>query len=94
MLGVSKADLCGRSDRTRHVEAHHFCKHVSEDFHQCIIYDSGEPDAKLIGIEYIASEKVGTLGSFKDVALLTHNFSCLKAFPKRRSGTGTRINMR
>ena len=47
-----------RSDRTRHVEAHHFCKHLSHDFHQCIIYDSEKPDAKLIGIEYIVTEKV------------------------------------
>ncbi|KAF7791315.1 hypothetical protein EIP86_002329 [Pleurotus ostreatoroseus] len=44
-------------DPKRHVEAHHFCTHHSEDFHQCIIYDSGEPDARLIGIEYIVSEK-------------------------------------
>ncbi|TFY74614.1 hypothetical protein EWM64_g9400 [Hericium alpestre] len=33
-------------------------KHVSADFHQCVIYDSDDPNAKLIGIEYIASEKV------------------------------------
>ena len=50
------------------MEAHHFCKHVSEDFHQCIIFDSGEPDAKLIGIEYIASEKVcvSIVGGMRD----------------------------
>lgn len=47
-----------RQDRSRHVEAHHFYKHLSRDFHQCIIYDSDQPDAKLIGIEYIVSEKV------------------------------------
>ncbi|OBZ75603.1 hypothetical protein A0H81_04239 [Grifola frondosa] len=45
-------------DRTRHIEAHHFCTHLSHNFHQCIIYDSAEPDAKLIGIEYIVSEKI------------------------------------
>ena len=50
--------LSCRSDRSRHVEAHHFCTHRSTDFHQCIIYDSGELDARLIGIEYIVSEKV------------------------------------
>ncbi|KAH7914968.1 hypothetical protein BJ138DRAFT_1142674 [Hygrophoropsis aurantiaca] len=54
--------LCGfhfyAQDPTRHVEAHHFCVHRSEDFHQCIIYDSGEADARLIGIEYIVTEKV------------------------------------
>jgi len=46
------------SDHTRHVEAHHFCTHRSHDFHQCVIYDSAEPNARLIGIEYIVSEKV------------------------------------
>lgn len=46
------------SDRTRHVEAHHFCTHRSSDFHQCVVYDSDQPDARLIGIEYIVTEKV------------------------------------
>ncbi|KAF8522188.1 DUF1264-domain-containing protein [Hysterangium stoloniferum] len=46
------------TDRTRHVEAHHFCTHLNHDLHQCIIYDSDKPGAKLIGIEYIVSEKV------------------------------------
>ncbi|KAF8498352.1 DUF1264-domain-containing protein [Gautieria morchelliformis] len=45
-------------DQTRQVEAHHFCTHLTPDFHQCIIYDSDAPDAKLLGIEYIVSEKV------------------------------------
>ncbi|KAJ8598004.1 DUF1264-domain-containing protein [Rhizopogon salebrosus TDB-379] len=45
-------------DHTRHVEAHHFCSHRSKDFHQCVIYDSDAADARLIGIEYIVSERV------------------------------------
>jgi hypothetical protein len=45
-------------DMGRQVEANHFCTHLTEDFHQCVIYDSREPDAKLIGIEYIVSERV------------------------------------
>jgi len=49
-------------DRTRHVEAHHYCTHRSHDFHQCIIYDSDEPNARLIGIEYIVSEEVSWKG--------------------------------
>ena len=55
---VAERGIRCRHDRTRHVEAHHFCKHASEDFNQCIIFDSGETDAKLIGIEYIISERV------------------------------------
>ncbi|KAJ2959595.1 hypothetical protein NQZ79_g4897 [Umbelopsis isabellina] len=45
-------------DMTRQVHAHHMCSHVNEDFRQCIIYDSPEPTARLIGIEYIISEKL------------------------------------
>jgi len=43
-------------DHSRHVESHHLCSHLRPDFHQCIIYDSEKPDARLIGIEYIVSE--------------------------------------
>ncbi len=45
-------------DMGRQVEANHFCTHLSEDFHQCVIYDSARSDAKLIGIEYIVSERI------------------------------------
>lgn len=43
---------------TRQVEAHHFCAHLNEDVRQCLIYDSPEKDARLIGIEYLVSESV------------------------------------
>jgi len=45
-------------DMGRQVEANHFCTHLTEDFHQCVIYSSNQSDAKLIGIEYIVSEKL------------------------------------
>lgn len=49
-------------DLGRQVEASHFCSHLTHDFHQCVIYDSNAPDARLIGIEYIVSaEKFATL---------------------------------
>lgn len=31
------------------VRAHHFCSHVNEEMRQCLIYDSGEANARLIG---------------------------------------------
>ncbi len=40
----------------RQVEATHFCIHLRHDLHQCVIFDSNKPDARLIGIEYIISE--------------------------------------
>lgn len=39
----------------RCVEAHHFCSHLNNDVHQCVIYDGNGPNAKLIGVEYIIS---------------------------------------
>ncbi|GAB4822496.1 hypothetical protein N2152v2_009542 [Parachlorella kessleri] len=45
-------------DMTRQVEAHHYCAHLSEEFRQCIIYDSDQPGARLLGIEYIISERL------------------------------------
>jgi hypothetical protein len=42
-------------DMGRQVEAYHFCIHLRHDMHQCIIFDSNKPDARLIGIEYIIS---------------------------------------
>ncbi|CAI7857518.1 unnamed protein product [Closterium sp. NIES-53] len=46
------------NDMTRQVEAHHYCSHVSEDVHQCLVYDSDQPSARLIGVEFIVSEKI------------------------------------
>ena len=40
------------------VEAHHYCGHLNEEVRQCIIYDSAEPKARLIGIEYIISRRL------------------------------------
>jgi hypothetical protein len=45
-------------DMGRQIEAHHFCHHVSEDFYQCVIYDGDKADSRLIGVEYIVSERV------------------------------------
>jgi len=45
-------------DMGRQVEANHFCTHLTEDFHQCVIYDSNLSNAKLIGLEYIVSERL------------------------------------
>ncbi|MDR5785010.1 OBAP family protein [Caballeronia sp. LP003] len=45
-------------DMGRQVEAHHYCHHLNEDFFQCVIYDGNSSNARLIGIEYIVSEKI------------------------------------
>jgi hypothetical protein len=45
-------------DMGRQIEAHHYCSHVTEEFYQCVIYDGNEAGARLIGVEYIVSERI------------------------------------
>ncbi|PUU78124.1 hypothetical protein B9Z19DRAFT_107702 [Tuber borchii] len=45
-------------DPTRIVEAQHYCAHITEDIRQCIIYDSPEKNARLIGIEYMITPRL------------------------------------
>jgi hypothetical protein len=54
--------VCGlhfyNGDMGRQVIAHHFCSHRSEELLQCVIYDTNQSDARLIGIEYIISARL------------------------------------
>ena len=56
------AYVCGlhfyNGDMNRQIIAHHFCSHRSEEFLQCVIYDTNKSDARLIGIEYIISARL------------------------------------
>ena len=36
--------------------AYHYCKPVNADLNQCLLYDGTGPDARLIGVEYLASD--------------------------------------
>ena len=49
---------CDAACRMQQVEAHHYCGCPSDEFRQCVIYDSDKPDARLIGIEYIISRRL------------------------------------
>jgi hypothetical protein len=40
------------------VEAHHFCSNVNEEVIQCVIFDGNTGDAKLMGVEYIISQRL------------------------------------
>lgn len=40
------------------MEAHHFCSVVDEEVTQCVIYDGNRRDAKIMGVEYIVSERL------------------------------------
>jgi hypothetical protein len=45
-------------DMGHQIEAHHYCSMLNEEFHQCAIYDGNGSDAKLIGLEYIVSDRL------------------------------------
>jgi hypothetical protein len=45
-------------DLGRQVEAHHYCSHISDEVFQCIIYDGNKSGSRLIGVEYIVSERI------------------------------------
>ncbi|HXR01495.1 MAG TPA: OBAP family protein [Pseudomonas sp.] len=40
------------------MEAHHYCSILNEEVIQCVIYDGNKQDAKLMGVEYIISERL------------------------------------
>ncbi|GAB7347099.1 hypothetical protein MBLNU459_g3228t1 [Dothideomycetes sp. NU459] len=42
----------------RCVETNHYCAHLNDDVRQCILYDSPEPNARLIGIEYMITPRL------------------------------------
>jgi len=46
------------SDPHRAVESNHYCAHLNDEVRQCILYDSPEPNARLIGIEYMITPRL------------------------------------
>jgi len=40
------------------MEAHHYVTQLSDDLYQAIIYDGNQKDAKIMGVEYIVTEKL------------------------------------
>lgn len=49
-----------RKGVTRTVDANHYCAHVRKDLRQCLIYDSHDKDARLIGVEYMIPKETYT----------------------------------
>ncbi|KAG8406129.1 hypothetical protein J3459_017518 [Metarhizium acridum] len=45
-------------DPSRSVEADHFCSQINSDVRQCLLYDSPDSNAKLIGIEYMITPRL------------------------------------
>ncbi|GMY37782.1 oil body-associated protein 2C-like [Fagus crenata] len=45
-------------DMTRQIETHHFITRVNQDFLQCAVYDTDHAQGRLIGVEYIVSDRI------------------------------------
>ncbi|KAF5475273.1 hypothetical protein F2P56_007096 [Juglans regia] len=45
-------------DMTRQIETHHYITRLNEDFLQCAVYDTDHAHGRLIGIEYMISERI------------------------------------
>ncbi|GFS42390.1 histone acetyltransferase [Actinidia rufa] len=45
-------------DLTRQIETHHYVTRINQDFLQSAVYDTDESHGRLIGVEYIISDKI------------------------------------
>ncbi|RZC65202.1 hypothetical protein C5167_008892 [Papaver somniferum] len=45
-------------DMTRQIQTHHYVTRLNQDFLQCAVYDSDSTTARLIGVEYIVSDRI------------------------------------
>ena len=67
-----------KDDVRLHMEAHHFCKGMNEEFTQCVIFDGNTRDANIIGIEYIISEQLfDSLDAAEKKSWHPHNYEIL-----------------
>ena len=65
MMAPAKAlhlHFCGihiaKSNPKFQIITQHYCMSRSEEMHQCLLYDSYEKNARLIGVEYIVSDRI------------------------------------
>lgn len=69
---------CAKDEPHLQREVHYFCKQVSEDFLQCLLFDDNSEDARLIGVEYMISERLyATLPRVERASWHPHNHEIL-----------------
>jgi hypothetical protein len=67
-----------KDDPSLHMEAHHYCKNMNEEFTQCVIFDGNTADSNIIGLEYIISERLfETLADDEKPSWHPHNYEIL-----------------
>ena len=67
-----------KDNATMQMEAHHYCNQTNEDLAQCVLFDGNTADARMMGIEYIISEKLyNTLPAGEKAYWHPHNYEVL-----------------
>lgn len=67
-----------KHDPGMHMEAHHYCKGMNEEFTQCVIFDGNTERANIIGIEYIISGRLyDDLPEAEKASWHPHNYEIL-----------------
>ena len=67
-----------KDDPSLHMEAHHYCKNLNEEFTQCVIFDGNTGTSNLIGLEYIISERLfDALAADEKPSWHPHNYEIL-----------------
>jgi hypothetical protein len=67
-----------KADASKQMEAHHYCNQVNEDFAQCVLFDGNTAEARLMGIEYIISERTyNSLPAQEKAYWHPHNYEVL-----------------
>jgi hypothetical protein len=46
------------SDTSRIAGSHHYCAHLNDEVRQCLLYDSADASARLIGVEYMITPRI------------------------------------
>ena len=61
-VSAACAHFCGihlaKQDPKFQLIAQHYCSPCGENMHQCLLYDSCEKNAKLLGVEYIVADSI------------------------------------
>jgi hypothetical protein len=67
-----------KDDPTMQMEAHHYCNQTNDDLAQCVLFDGNTAEARLMGLEYIISEKLYTTLPTEEKAYWhPHNYEVL-----------------
>ena len=67
-----------KDNPTMQMEAHHYCNQANEDLAQCVLFDGNTADARMMGVEYIISEKLyATLPADEKAYWHPHNYEVL-----------------